>query len=159
MRIRTIWKTSVTLFAICLVVIPYFSVRVGTHYAYLGWTGEGPPYTGVGLRVAVVKPVFTATAYSGRLGGSPSFYEFYDKHIDDPLTQNITTDLNLLNVSVVDGWGWSRGLGRYITSVVGDYGLGIIVAQSFTVLSDIEVTEGSLFNPDGTVAFKTMPTR
>ena len=80
--------------------------------------------TGLGLRVAIVKPGFTATAYSGRLGGSPSVYEFYDKHGKDPKTQVVTTDLNLLNVSVVDSWGWSKGLGRYITSVVGDYGLG-----------------------------------
>jgi len=138
-----------------LAVIPYLhlSIWVGTHYAYLGWTGEGPPYTGVGLRVAIVKPVFTATAYSGRLGGSPSFYEFYDKHIDDPLTQNITTDLNLLNRTVVDGWGWSENLGRYITSYVGDYGLGTIAAQSLTILSDINVTEHRLFNQDGSTRF------
>jgi len=126
---------------------------VGTPYAYLGSTGQGPPYRGVGLRVAIVKPVFTATAYSYTFGGSPSFYEFYGTHKDDPHTQNITTDLNLLNVSVVDGWGWSKGLDRYITSVVGDYGLGIIVARSFTILSDIDVTQGSLFNQDGSSRF------
>jgi hypothetical protein len=126
---------------------------VGTPYAYLGWTGEGPPYTGVGLRVAIVKPVFSATAYSGVLGGSPSFYEFYNKHGNDPTTENITTDLDLLNVSVVDGWGWSNDLGRYITSMVGDYGLGTIAAQSFTILSDIDVTEGGLFNQTGSIRF------
>ncbi len=100
-----------------------------------------------------MKPVFTATAYRGVFGGSPSFYEFYSKHANDPRTQNITTDLNLLNVSVVDGWGWSQGLGSYITSVVGDYGLGSITAQSLTILSDINVTEGSLFSQDGSSRF------
>ena len=134
-------------------VIPSFIVRVGTPYPYFGWTGVGPSYKGVGLRVAMVRPVFTATAYSGSFGGSPSFYEFYNKHIDDPPTQNITTDLNLLNVSVVDDWAWSKGLGSYITSVVGDYGLGVIAAQSFTILSDINVTKGSLFNQDGSSRF------
>jgi hypothetical protein len=135
------------------VVIPYLIVRVGTPYAFLGWTGGGPPYTGVGLRVAVVKPVFTATAYSKLFGGSPSFYEFYHKHGNDPRTEPITTDLNLLNVSVVDGWGWSENLGRYIGSYVSDYGLGTIAAQSLTVLSDVNVTEGWLFNQGGSSKF------
>jgi hypothetical protein len=126
---------------------------VGTPYSYLGWTGEGPPYIGLGLRVAIVKPVFTATAYSGRFGGPPSFYEFYDKHGNDPRTVVITSDLNLLNVSVVDDWGWSENLGRYITSVLGDYGLGTIAARSFTIISDIDVTEGGLFNQGGSSKF------
>jgi len=136
---------------LALSLIPPFTARLGTPYENL--TGEVQLSAGSGLRVAIVKPVFTATAYSGRFGGSPSFYEFYDKHIDDPHTQNVTTDLNLLNVSVVDGWGWSKALGRYITSVVGDYGLGITVAQSFAVLSDIDVTVGSLFKQDGSSRF------
>jgi hypothetical protein len=113
----------------------------------------GPPYRGVGLRVAIVRPVFTATAYSGVFGGSPSFYEFYGKHKDDPPSQNITTDLNLLNVTVADGWAWSENLGRYITSYVGDYGLRTIAAQSLTILSDIDVTEHGLFNQDGSTRF------
>ncbi len=153
MRIRRIPKFSVTLLALCLVVVSSFIVRVGTPYVHLGWTREGPPYTGLGLRVAIVKPVFTATAYSGRFGGPPSFYEFYDKHGKDPKTEVITTDLYLLNVSVVDDWGWSENLSRYITSVLGDYGLGTISAQSFTILSDIDVTEGGLFNQGGSSKF------
>src|SRR6266700_8276502 len=142
-----------TLLTLCLALslIPPFTSRLGSPYENL--TGEVQLSVGSGLRVAIVKPVFTATAYSGRFGGSPSFYEFYDKHADDPHTQNITTDLNLLNVSVVDGWGWSKGLGRYITSVVGDYGLGTIAAQSSTILSDIDVTENGLFNQDGSTRF------
>ena len=135
---------------------------VGTRYAYLDWTG-GLPRTGVrGLRVAIVKPVFTHTAYSWRLSGvgpvlqplfGPlSFYDFYDRHKNDSKTQAITTDLNLLNVSVIHGWGWSGDLGRYITSVMSDYGLGI-TTESFTILSDIDVTQGSLFNQDNSSRF------
>jgi len=134
-----------------LVIIPYFAVPAGTKYAYFGWTGEGPPYAGEGLSVAVVKPVFSATAYSASFGGPDSFYQFYPKHGNDP--KNVTTDLNLLNVSVVDGWGWSRDLGKYISSYVGDYGLGSIAARSFTILSDIDVTEGGLFNQSGSGRF------
>ena len=134
-----------------LVIIPYFAVPAGTKYAYFGWTGEGPPYAGEGLSVAVVKPVFSATAYSASFGGPDSFYQFYPKHGND--SKNVTTDLNLLNVSVVDGWGWSRDLGKYISSYVGDYGLGSIAARSFTILSDIDVTEGGLFNQYGSSRF------
>src|SRR5213594_253003 len=155
---RNVYRISLTLLTLFVALAlgyeaPLLIPRLGTRYAYFGWTGVGPPYTGAGIRVAVVKPVFSATAYSATFGGSPSFYQFYGAHGGDPPGQNITTDLNLLNVSVVDGWGWSSGLGSYVTSVVGDYGLGIIVAQSFTVLSDIEVTEGSLFNQDGSSRF------
>lgn len=133
-------------------IIPYFAVPVGTKHAYFGWTGEGPPCAGEGLRVAIVKPVFSATAYSASFGGSDSFYKFYTEHGNDP-AQNITPDLNLLNVSVVDGWGWSKNLSRYITEYVGDYGTGAIAAHSFTTLSDINVTEGGLFNLDGSSRF------
>ena len=146
-RTRWIRRISVAILALCLVVIPYFAVRVRTKYAFFGWTREGPPYTGEGLRVAIVKPVFSATAYSASFGGPDSFYQFYSKHGNDP--QNVTTDLNLLNVSIVDGWGWSGDLSKYISSYVGDYGLGSIAARSFTILSDIDVTEGGLFNQNG----------
>ena len=162
MRIRSIPKFSVTLLALLSVVLPCLTVPVGTRYAYLDWTG-GLPRTGVrGLRVAIVKPVFTHTAYSWRLSGvgpvlqplfGPlSFYDFYDRHKNDSKTQAITTDLNLLNVSVIHGWGWSGDLGRYITSVMSDYGLGI-TTESFTILSDIDVTQGSLFNQDNSSRF------
>ncbi len=139
-----------TILGLCLAaaLLPLvFDNRAGTHHTYL--SGESQPFAGAGLRVAIVKPVFSATAYSGVLGGSPSFYEFYSKHGNDPTTENITTDLDLLNVSVVDGWGWSKDLGSYVTSIVGDYGLGIMAAENLTILSDINVTQGGIFNSDG----------
>ncbi len=108
-----------------------------------------------GLRVAFVKPVFSATAYSHHFGGPPSFYEFYNKAKNVPMTENITspTDLALLNVSVVDGWGWSQDFHRYVTSIMGDYGVGLLGAESFTILSDINVTQGEIFNDDGSNRF------
>ncbi len=54
--------------------------------------------------------------------------------------QVITTNPSLLNVSVVDDWGWSSGLDRFVTSAVGDYGLGIMAASNLTILSDVRVT-------------------
>jgi len=153
LRLREMRRISIGLLTAGLVIVSLFIVRVGTPFAYFGWTGIGPAYTGSGLRVAIVKPVFTATAYAGFFDGSPSFYEFYGKHGKDPRTEIITTDLNLLNVSVVDGWGWSKGLERYVTSVLGDYSLGLIAARSFTIISDINVTEGGLFNADASSKF------
>ncbi len=83
-----------------------FDNRAGSSYSDFGWSGSLS--SSEGLRVARVKPVFSATAYAGVLYGSPSFYEFYHNHVNDPLSENITTNLNLLNVSVVDRWGWSE---------------------------------------------------
>ena len=54
-------------------------------------------------RVAFVVSTFSNTAYSS------AFYSFYSAHLNDNLTY-ITTDLELLNVTIKPGWSWSRGL-------------------------------------------------
>src|SRR5215831_5981769 len=92
-RILRISGFSFTLLTLYLVMAPSFLPRVEFPYTYFSWTGIGSLYTGVGLRVAVVKPVFSATAYSHLFGGSflnnlifgvpPDFYHFYDKHVSD----------------------------------------------------------------------------
>ncbi|MFX1440564.1 MAG: hypothetical protein ACFFFD_09980, partial [Promethearchaeota archaeon] len=60
-------------------------------------------------RIAVVKPIFSDTAYSS------AFYNFYYKYAG--VTDYIATDLDLLNVTVKDGWGWSTRLKRFLTSI------------------------------------------
>jgi len=55
-------------------------------------------------RVALLKPIFTATAYAN------AFYRFYSKYISLPVGEYVTTDLDFLNRTVVDEWKWSAGL-------------------------------------------------
>jgi hypothetical protein len=60
-------------------------------------------------KIAFVKPVFTATAYS-------SFYGFYGLNALAKPGQIIRTHLNLLNATLVNTWGWSSDLGNFINS-------------------------------------------
>jgi hypothetical protein len=93
------------------------------------------------VRVAVVKPVFTATAYS-------SFYDFYRLHARTPNGTLILKDLRLLNTTLVDSWGWSDGLQSFLSSRAAvQYGL--TMGKNLSVLSDIDVSGGALFNADG----------
>ena len=74
----------------------------------------------LGVRVAVVKPVFTATAY-----------------------QKIRSDLGKLNATIVDGWGWSNGLRQFIGSSAARQN-GLLVGKRLTILTDVGITEGLL---------------
>ncbi|MEM0118208.1 MAG: hypothetical protein QXV32_07155, partial [Conexivisphaerales archaeon] len=87
------------------------------------------------LRIAVVKPVFTTTAYS-------SYYTFFQKYAHHKGVVR-GPDLALLNTSVVDGWGWSTGLVDFIKS---DYARqqGFNVTKNAFLLTDINITEGAL---------------
>jgi hypothetical protein len=97
------------------------------------------------VRVAVVKPVFTATAYS-------SFYDFYYKYANTPKGQEIRSDLEKLNATVVDSWGWSDGLRKFISSSTASQN-GLVIGKSLTVLTDVSVTEGRLFDDKGANKF------
>ncbi|HEV2119253.1 MAG TPA: N,N-dimethylformamidase beta subunit family domain-containing protein [Candidatus Bathyarchaeia archaeon] len=97
------------------------------------------------VRVAVVKPVFTATAYS-------SFYGFYSKYANTPKGQQIRSDLEKLNATIVDGWGWSDGLRQFINSRAASRN-GMVLGKSLTILTDISVTEGQLFDDKGVNRF------
>ncbi|MDG6933114.1 MAG: hypothetical protein JRN68_00275 [Nitrososphaerota archaeon] len=90
-------------------------------------------------RIAFVEPVFTTTAYS-------SFYKFYAKYSKVPLGQNVTTDLNLLNVTVVMGWGHSNPLYLFLRSKIASQA-GLIVGDNAFILTDIDVDQGKLFSP------------
>jgi hypothetical protein len=97
-------------------------------------------------RIAFVKPVFTATAY-----GTNGFYTFYKKHSVSPGTY-VTTDLNMLNLSVIDGWGWSLGLYKFITSSDAVKS-GILLGNNSFIISDADVNNGALFTSNGTRAY------
>lgn len=90
-------------------------------------------------RIAFVEPVFTTTAYS-------SFYKFYAKYAKVPFGQNVTTDLNLLNVTVVMGWGHSNPLYIFLTSKIASEA-GLLVGNNAFILTDIDVDQGKLFSP------------
>lgn len=116
----------------------------------------GIPGTGIPLNVsvAIVKPVFTSTPYSQYNYGS--FYAFYHKYRG--ATGNITTDLGWLNTSVLSGikynsgWGHTYPLYAFFISPAARY-CGLDLGKNVNVISDINVTDGALFNSNGTRRF------
>jgi hypothetical protein len=92
-----------------------------------------------GHRVAVVKPIFTATAYS-------SFYTFFDENRNTPPGTHVTrpASLQLLNAHIVDTWGWSAGLRNFVDTR--------LKSASPAILSDLDVHQGRLFH-DGSRAY------
>jgi hypothetical protein len=90
------------------------------------------------MRIALVKPIFTASAYS-----TNGFYAFYKKWGAAPPNQNVTRDLNLLNVSISDDWGPSRTLFDFLSSSQ-SVQCGLVMGHNVQVLNDIDVTKGGL---------------
>jgi hypothetical protein len=133
-------RFSVVVLGVFLIL--QISLPVGVQYFTSSRTipvaghGEGKP------RVAVVKPVFTATAYS-------SFYAFYTKYVNTPKDQIIRSDLQLLNATLVDSWGWSDGLQRFLSSNSARAN-GLVLEKNLTVLTDVSVNDGGLFYENGT---------
>lgn len=105
-------------------------------------------------RVAVVEPIFTATPYSQYIYGS--FYAFYKNHAK--AVGNITTDLKLLNTSVLSGthfnfgWGHSYPLYQFLTSK-GAQNCGLVLGKNLRVVNDINVSQGALFARNGSANF------
>jgi hypothetical protein len=91
-------------------------------------------------RVVVVKPIFTHTAYSN------AFYTFYRNNGPRP-EPYITWDLNYLNVTVKDGWGWSSGLDQFLQSIKAKLA-GLSLGQDVALIDEIDVTMGALFDGD-----------
>lgn len=120
------------------------TVQTGDHYLLQreAVSGPGPE---VQLRVAVVKPVFTATAYA-------SFYYFYGKYAGTPKGQFVTSDVGLLDHVVVNSWGWSDGLRQFLASKDA-IAHGLIRGRTLTVLTDVSVTEGGLYDQYGSRKF------
>jgi len=103
------------------------------------------------IRIAVVKPVFTAAAYNAY--PEKSFYGFYKKHSNVPEKTIVKTDLNLLNTSVnKDAWGYSYGLYQFVQSKVAK-DAGILVGNNTSILTDIDVNDGKLLYSNETRRF------
>jgi len=106
------------------------------------------------VSVAIVKPIFTSTPYSQYMYGS--FYAFYKKY--HASAGNITTDLNWLNTSVKSGmtfesgWGHSFPLYSFLASPAAR-NCGLVLGKNLLVVTDINVTQGALFNSDGSRRF------
>ena len=102
------------------------------------------------ISVAVIKPVFTSTPYSQYPYGS--FYAFYKKYVN--ANGNITTNLDWLNTSVKSGvaynsgWGHTFPLYSFLNSQAAR-GCGLVLGKNLRVISDINVSDGALFNPGG----------
>jgi hypothetical protein len=89
-------------------------------------------------RIALVKPIFSATAYSS------AFYVFYSKYSPIPWGEFVTKDLNLLNRTVVDGWGYSESLCQWFGSAAAR-SLHLILGETVTLINEIQVDQGALF--------------
>lgn len=106
------------------------------------------------LKIALIKPVFTATPYSQYAFGS--FYAFYHKY--GMVNGNITTNLDWLNTSVSSGmrynsgWGHSLGLYSFLTSQNAQR-CGLNLGKNLFILSDINVSDGALFYKNGSPKF------
>jgi hypothetical protein len=97
------------------------------------------------VRLAIVKPVFTAAAYLGSL--EKSFYGFYRKHSNATAGTIIKTDLKLLTTTVnMRDWGWSRGVPEFLNLLPANQ---ITIRNYTTILTDINVNNGNLFAADG----------
>ncbi|MFX1369945.1 MAG: hypothetical protein ACFFAY_15225, partial [Promethearchaeota archaeon] len=89
-------------------------------------------------RIAVVKPIFTSTAYAD------AFYEFYRKHArsTEPF---ITTDLWYLNVTVKDDWGYTAGLADFLYSAKARI-VDLYIDENVELINEIDVIKGALFD-------------
>src|SRR5438132_3035530 len=115
----------------------------GAQYLASSPTSQSDPYNQtLKLKIAAVEPVFTTTAYS-------SFYSFYSKYATRNLNGTIKTDLNLLNASVVHGWGWSDALRRFLTSTTAGDQYDIVLGRNLSFISEVNVSQ-ALFKTDGT---------
>jgi hypothetical protein len=101
-------------------------------------------------RAAVVKPVFTATAY--RPGG---FYDFYRMYGSLQPGTYVTTNLNMLTLNVTNDWGWSSGFGKFIASNYARNN-GLVLGNNSFVVTDVDVNNGKLFNSDGSRAYNVV---
>ncbi|MFW9944169.1 MAG: hypothetical protein ACFFB7_04160, partial [Candidatus Sifarchaeia archaeon] len=95
----SVWTNRQTLAIITTVVVVISSVGI-----------LGVIWTGASSRIAVVKPIFSATAYRD------AFYTFYQRYGWVRPGTYVTTDLNYLNITVKDGWGHSEDLSKFLNS-------------------------------------------
>ncbi len=124
----------VSISSFCVSVVPYSpngSAGIATFSRATSASTES--------RIAMVKPIFSATAYSN------AFYTFYSKYDSVPIGEYITTDLHLLNRTVVDEWSWSERLGAWFESDTAR-ALHLVLGETVTLINEIDVDEGGLFH-------------
>lgn len=108
------------------------------------------------LRIAALMPVLTSTPYSQYKSGS--FYAFYSKYQNVSVGKNVTTDLSMLETPVSSGysfdggWGLSYGLYQFLTSPTAK-DCGLTVGGNVRVFDDINVSEGAIFDKNGSANF------
>jgi len=90
------------------------------------------------LRIAIIEPVFTTTAYS-------SFYRFYATYPNLANNTNVTQNTDLLNASIVYDWGASASLHYFVTSPLAKQA-GMVIGKNAFIFTDINVNDGALFN-------------
>jgi hypothetical protein len=117
-------------------------------FGYNGVNDSYIPRIISGLRIALIQPVLTSTPYSQYPSGS--FYAFYSKEAG--VTTNVTTDLDLLSTNVSSGFGFNGGWGlsyaeyEFFTSQTA-VSCGLLVGKNVQVLTDMDVANGALFDP------------
>jgi hypothetical protein len=93
---------------------------------------------GKGIRIAVINPIFTSSAYNN------SFYNFYEKHANTPPRVNVTSDPNLLSSRVMDN---QKELLSASTMVYLLRNIKWLTPQSnIKLLTDEDVDNGAIFN-------------
>src|SRR5438309_10557704 len=116
----------------------------GPKYLASSPTSQSDPYNQtLKLKIAAVEPVFTTTAYS-------SFYSFYSKYATRNLNGSIVADLKLLNATIVQGWGWSDALPRFLISTTAGDQYDIVLGRNLSFITEVNVTQGALFRGNGT---------
>lgn len=135
-------RASLTGLALLLLLAPPVLFGYGNNGAEPGPAVPLADGSAYGHRVAFVKPVFTATAYS-------SFYDFYNANQAAQADAHITSSssIRLLNARVLNTWGWSDGLHDFLNSKLKGAGVA--------VLTDLDVHQGKLFQ-DGHRAYDVL---
>ena len=93
------------------------------------------------MRIAFVNPIFTTTAY--QKNGFYDFYKLHSKNLSS--TTYIRSDLSLLNVTTVNGWG--AGSGRF--GFIQTFEQKRYLATASPILTDIDINNGLLFSKNG----------
>jgi hypothetical protein len=112
--------------------------------------GGTPGMVPAGVTVAIVMPIFTSTPYSQYAWGS--FYGFYKLYL--AMSGNFTGRLDWLNTSVKWGEGYNHGWGHslpiysFLTSEAA-MNCGLVLGKNLFVVTDINVSQGALFNSRG----------
>ncbi len=93
-------------------------------------------------RVAVINGIFTSTAY---FSSSGSFYDFY--RLYGSSKSCVTQNLKLLNLTTYIGWStYDQPLRTFVQN---DEARGLLNKTLVTYLSDVNVNDGALFQPNG----------